>query len=197
MSHKGGGGGEAPAGKDYKAILGTIKNPLIFFALALLLIEAILTAVLYSGKLKADQTFIVVLIMCGAFFVVVVLVTLLTIFFPKNLMADLDHAVTELATSAITKAQTKQNLTRLKYDLSAFNGGSLINKSQENQKFAGLVQNPYAVYVKPVLEQISADPQWNKRLSDKLKMETEAIINKPDKTVEEVIHHIDNLQEGL
>src|SRR5438105_6123882 len=67
-------------------LIRSITTPLGFFVLALLIVEATLGIVLSASKLKEDHVWTGFLWMVGIFIGVVVIVTCLTIFTPKNLL---------------------------------------------------------------------------------------------------------------
>jgi hypothetical protein len=67
-------------------VIGAITTPLGFFVLALLIIEATLAVVLTCSKLDAEHVWIGFLCMSGIFGGVILIVTALTIFNPKNLL---------------------------------------------------------------------------------------------------------------
>ena len=70
-------------------ILGQVRNPLVFFTLALLLIEGIIGFVVTKTSMSETQTFCSVIIMAFLFLVVVVAVTLITIKWPRHLYEDI------------------------------------------------------------------------------------------------------------
>ena len=67
--------------------MGQVRNPLIFFALALLLIEGIIGMVVTKAELTELHTFYCVCIMAVLFLVAVV--TLITIKWPRHLYEDI------------------------------------------------------------------------------------------------------------
>lgn len=77
----------------YKGILGQVTNPLVFFALALLVIEGIIGFTVVHSKLDAAQQFDVILIMAGLFLAVVVVVAFITVKYPLNLMDKVDESL--------------------------------------------------------------------------------------------------------
>ena len=74
--------------KEYKGILGQVTSPLIFFALALLVIEGIIGITVVKSKLDAIQQFYMILVMAFLFLSVVGLVAWITVKYPLNLMMD-------------------------------------------------------------------------------------------------------------
>ena len=56
--------------KEYKGILGQVTSPLIFFALALLVIEGIIGITVVKSKLDAIQQFYMILVMAFLFLAV-------------------------------------------------------------------------------------------------------------------------------
>ncbi len=74
---------------DAAVILSKIKNPLIFFALSLLVIEAVLAMVVTNSNLSAQHTFYSVCIMSFLFFCVVGVVTFITVKYPAHLYEGL------------------------------------------------------------------------------------------------------------
>ncbi|MEW6096975.1 MAG: hypothetical protein AB1567_10720 [bacterium] len=82
------------AKKDKKAeVLGQIRNPLVFFALALLLIEGIIGLVVTKANMRELYTFYCICIMAVLFLVVVCVVTLITIKWPRHLYEDIVHEI--------------------------------------------------------------------------------------------------------
>lgn len=76
--------------KNHKfAVLGQVRNPLIFFALALLLIEGIIGLVVTNANMIEVHTFFSVCIMAVPFLVVVGVVTLITIKWPRHLYEEI------------------------------------------------------------------------------------------------------------
>jgi len=75
-------------GNDRAAVLGLIRNPLVFFALALLAIEVVFGLVVVASAMSPDQQFVAFCIMSGLFLVVVAVVTIITIKWPQNLYED-------------------------------------------------------------------------------------------------------------
>jgi len=82
--------------KDRQGILSQIRNPLIFFALALLVIEGIIGGVVAMSKMTAGYQFCAVCIMAFLFLVVVIAVILITIKWPGHLYEEI---VRELETA--------------------------------------------------------------------------------------------------
>jgi len=85
-----------PNGGDRGGVLGQIRNPLVFFALALLVIEGIIGLVVTYSKLTGDQQFYCIWIMAGLFVLVVASVFLLTVFWPRNIMGEFEKVATDV-----------------------------------------------------------------------------------------------------
>ena len=79
--------------KEYKGILGQVTSPLIFFALALLVIEGIIGITVVKSKLDAIQQFYMILVMAFLFLAVVGLVAWITVKYPLNLMDKVDESI--------------------------------------------------------------------------------------------------------
>ena len=106
-------------------ILAAVKNPLLFFALALLIFESILTIVLYSGNLTSDQNFYIVIFMCSIFLIVIGIVAWLVYNAPDSLMMVQQvkkelQTVSEKMQADVQKVKLRQNLLEIKHELSAF-----------------------------------------------------------------------------
>lgn len=71
--------------KSRTGVLGKIKNPLAFFALALLIVEGMIGIVVGTSNLTSTQTFISIIIMSVLFLIVVGVVTLITVRWPTHL----------------------------------------------------------------------------------------------------------------
>lgn len=69
-------------------VLAQVKNPLIFFALALLVIEAVLGVVIVNSEMTPAHQFYAFLIMATLFAIVVGLVAVITIWRPSHLYHD-------------------------------------------------------------------------------------------------------------
>ncbi|MCY4352703.1 MAG: hypothetical protein OXC45_06300, partial [Gemmatimonadetes bacterium] len=74
-------------------ILGQVTSPLIFFALALLVIEGIIGITVVQSKLDAIQQFYMILVMAFLFLAVVGLVAWITVKYPLNLMDKVDESI--------------------------------------------------------------------------------------------------------
>jgi hypothetical protein len=74
-----------------ESILGTIKNPLVFFALALLIIEGIIGLVVTQSKMTGDQQFDCVILMAVLFLAVVGSVAWITIRWPTHLYESISQ----------------------------------------------------------------------------------------------------------
>lgn len=68
-----------------QSLLAQIRNPLIFFALALLVIEAIVGAVVATSKMTPILVFASVCVMAALFLIVVCAVAFITIRWPHHL----------------------------------------------------------------------------------------------------------------
>ena len=79
--------------KEYKGILGQVTSPLIFFSLALLVIEGIIGITVVKSKLDAIQQFYMILVMAFLFLSVVGLVAWITVKYPLNLMDKVDESI--------------------------------------------------------------------------------------------------------
>lgn len=79
--------------KEYKGILGQVTSPLIFFALALLVIEGIIGITVVKSQLDATQQFYMILVMAFLFLAVVGLVAWITVKYPLNLMDKVDESI--------------------------------------------------------------------------------------------------------
>ena len=79
--------------KEYKGILGQVTSPLIFFTLALLVIEGIIGITVVKSKLDAIQQFYMILVMAFLFLSVVCLVAWITVKYPLNLMDKVDESI--------------------------------------------------------------------------------------------------------
>ncbi len=87
---------------DWIDIIRAVTTPLGFYVLALLIIEGTLTIVLSCAKLAENHVWDGFLVMLGTFAVVVLIVTILTVWFPKNLLyGKEEHANPVLAPSAL------------------------------------------------------------------------------------------------
>ena len=76
-----------------KGVLAQISNPLVFFGLALLIIEGIIGAVTGFSKMTGDQQFYCIIIMAVLFFIVVVIVAFITIKWPSHLYEQIAEQV--------------------------------------------------------------------------------------------------------
>ena len=77
--------------REYRGILGQVTTPLVFFALALLVIEGIIGITVVKSKLDATQQFYMILVMAFLFLTVVGLVAWITVKYPLNLMDKVDE----------------------------------------------------------------------------------------------------------
>ena len=84
-----------------KHVLSEIRNPLVFFALALLIVEAIFGIVIIKATLPHLDIFIAVTIMAFLFLVVVVSVVVITIKWPSHLYEEISRDLQD--TKAIKK----------------------------------------------------------------------------------------------
>lgn len=87
-------------------LLGQIRNPLIFFSLALLVIEGIIGLVVTKSSMTGSYQFVCVCIMATLFLVVVVIVAFITVKHPGHLYErfqkdlQLTHELTEFINSS-------------------------------------------------------------------------------------------------
>lgn len=81
------------AKKKSQGILGQVTTPLVFFALALLVIEGIIGITVVKSKLDAIQQFYMILVMAFLFLAVVGLVAWITVKYPLNLMDRVDDSM--------------------------------------------------------------------------------------------------------
>jgi len=77
-----------PEEQNRSGMLAQVRNPLIFFALALLIIEGIIGLVVTNSQITAAHQFYSVCIMASLFLVVVLVVAAITIWWPSNLYED-------------------------------------------------------------------------------------------------------------
>ena len=204
MAKKGIEGEPNDANKSRAEVLDTIKNPLIFYALALLIVEGSLSVVLFSGKLQGDQNFWAVIMMASLFVLVVLIVTFLTYYAPANLMARLEGVVraeaqriSQETSRALIRSQMVQNLKRLEHELSGFEPKEMVARVQANKRQPGLEEDPLAVYVKPVLEPLVTNPQFSELLPGEVRKEIEKIVLTPDHTIQDVKHQIEEALRTL
>ena len=204
MAKKGIEGEPDDANKSRAEVLDTIKNPLIFYALALLIVEGSLSVVLFSGKLQGDQNFWAVIMMAALFVLVVLIVTFLTYYAPANLMARLEgvvraeaQRVSQETSRTLIRSQMVQNLKRLEHELSGFEPKEMVARVQANKRQPGLEEDPFAVYVKPVLEPLVTNPQFSQLLPGEVRKEIEKIVLTPDHTIQEVKHQIEEALRTL
>lgn len=76
-----------------KGVLGQIRNPLVFFALALLIIEGIIGVVTINSEMTAKYQFFTFLLMAFLFLSVVASVVYITIRWPKHLYEDINSSL--------------------------------------------------------------------------------------------------------
>jgi heme A synthase len=76
------------APRSRKSTLGEIRNPLVFFGLALLVIEAIMGGVAATSNLGPTLVFAAICVMAGLFLVVVGAVAFITIKWPAHLYEE-------------------------------------------------------------------------------------------------------------
>ncbi len=74
----------------------SVRNPLGFYAFAVLIIYASMTIVLTTTNLDSSQIFIAFILMAILFFLILVSVTLITILWPKHLYENIAKDVEEL-----------------------------------------------------------------------------------------------------
>ena len=78
-----------PEAERRGVVLGAVRNPLIFFSLALLVIEAIIGSVVALSQMTGGYQFASVCLMACLFLVVVVTVAVITIKWPKHLYEEI------------------------------------------------------------------------------------------------------------
>lgn len=77
-------------GQNPAKLLAQVSNPLIFFAVGLLLIEGIIgLVVIPNSQLSADHQFYVVVLMIIVFLIVILVVAGITVWRPRNLYKDM------------------------------------------------------------------------------------------------------------
>jgi hypothetical protein len=193
-------GSAPPSLPGRQELLGTITTPLIFFALALLIVEASLAVVLVSGRLAESHIFFLVLVMAFLFLVVVLIVTFLTYKVPKHLMARLDEVVSRKVAGKLTdfyRSQVVLNLKRLRHELAGFNKKGPVDLLQPSLRTPGLSQNPFSVYVKPTLEKLLGDAMLSHYLPSTLRDEfLEALASPPD-TIADIQKLLDKSVKAL
>lgn len=190
-----------PAARESRqGLLGAITTPLIFFGLALLVVESFLGLVLATGKLTGTQNFYVVLVMAALFLAVVVIVALLTFTVPKHLLARLDEVVREKVAEQLedfSRQRVKVLLKKLQYDLKGFCPQEPVDALQANLTSPGLTQNPYLVYLRPALEKILEDPPLSRSLPGPLREELTRILTGPPGTMGETQRLLDRIVQSL
>ncbi len=77
-----------PEEQNRTGVLAQVRNPLIFFALALLIIEGTIGLVVSQSQLTANQQFYSILLMAFLFLVVISVVAVITIWRPRNLYEE-------------------------------------------------------------------------------------------------------------
>jgi heme A synthase len=77
--------------KSKKFVLAEIRNPLVFFALALLVIEAIMGGVVAATKMTPALVFAAVCVMAVLFLVVVGAIAFITIKWPLHLYEEVQR----------------------------------------------------------------------------------------------------------
>ena len=81
-----------PSG-NRKGLLGQIRNPLVFFALALIIIEGIIGIVASKSQMTGQYQFFTILLMAFLFLCVVASVVLITIRWPKHLYEQIAESI--------------------------------------------------------------------------------------------------------
>ena len=79
--------------QEYRGILGQVTTPLIFFALALLVIEGIIGITVVKSDLDSMHQFYMILVMAFLFLAVVGVVAWITVKYPSNLMDKVDESI--------------------------------------------------------------------------------------------------------
>lgn len=162
-----------------QGILREIKNPLVFYALALLIVEGALAAVLATGNLAEAHVFASTITMAALFFVVVAAVTVLTYVKPRHLMAEFEKKVlSEAKNVALKEARgVSESLVKtelfglfrtLRARLNDFEDEKKIGESQSTSSEERLEQNPLLVYVKPVCEQVRGNDRMTEIMGPEL-----------------------------
>lgn len=77
-------------GRSRADVLSQIRNPLVFFGLALLVIEAIVATMVVKSGMSGDQQYRALWIMAALFLFVIVIVALITIVWPEHLYENID-----------------------------------------------------------------------------------------------------------
>ena len=78
-----------PDNSKRASVLGAVRNPLIFFSLALLVIEGIMGFVVANSEMTGPYQFVSVCVMGFLFLVVVLTVALITIKWPEHLYEEI------------------------------------------------------------------------------------------------------------
>jgi hypothetical protein len=83
-------------------IIRAVSTPLAFYVLSLLIVETTLGLVLTASKLNEEHVWIGFFVVVGLFLAVFAVVTVLVIWFPKNLLfGKEEHSKAELEKSAL------------------------------------------------------------------------------------------------
>jgi len=89
----------------YERIIRAISTPLGFYVLSLLIVEATIGLVLTASKLSAEHVWWGFFVAVGLFLLVFLVVTVLVIWFPKNLLyGKEEHSNPALEPSALRDA---------------------------------------------------------------------------------------------
>ena len=96
-------------------IIRAISTPLGFYVLSLLIVEATIGLVLTASKLSADHVWWGFFVAVGLFLLVFIVVTILVIWFPKNLLyGKEEHSNPALEPSALRDAMEEIIETKVK-----------------------------------------------------------------------------------
>jgi len=93
------------SGGTYERIIRSISTPLGFYVLSLLIVEATIGLVLTASKLSAEHVWWGFFVAVGLFLLVFIVVSVLVIWFPKNLLfGKEEHSNPALEPSALRDA---------------------------------------------------------------------------------------------
>lgn len=184
-------------GESRATVLGAVKNPLVFYALALLIVEASLGVIVGVSGLGKDYIFYSVIIMSALFLIVVGVVTFLTYLVPANLMAQAKEVARNEA-RRVSEAAAKSTillpaLKKLQYELKAFKKNEKVDKLQVNMAHKGLSQNPFEAYIEPTIEGILGNPHVGPKTQEKLK----ALVSSPEVSVGQALNHLDRIVKSF
>jgi len=96
-------------------IIRAISTPLGFYVLSLLIVEATIGLVLTASKLSDDHVWWGFFVVVGLFLMVFIVVTILVVWFPKNLLyGKEEHSNPALAPSALRDAMEEIIVAKVK-----------------------------------------------------------------------------------